>query len=108
MMSLQIHISLVLKILDMKSQQLKVNTLVLLLDKISSFSGNWLNRCQVSLHRVVCNLVSKCLEILQSQQHEQLSQLLLTVVAHTASLTLPKDLQTKTLEVTASQHRGGL
>lgn len=98
-----------MKILDMVPQTLKANSLCLLLDKLATFSGGWLAKCSANLHGVFETLVEKCVTLLENGNNtESLSQLLLTVVSRTASPSLPKAMQTRTLEITMKYHKGSL
>jgi hypothetical protein len=98
-----------MQILDMVPQTLKANTLCLLLDKLATFSSGWLAKCSASLHSVFETLVEKCLTLLDSVNNtESLSQLLLTVVSRTASNSLPKSMQIRSVETTMKFHRGSL
>jgi hypothetical protein len=70
MISLQIHIKLVIQILKINSQPLKINTLVLLFEKFRTFTGDWLAKCQPTLHRVVSELVTVTIGMLKEKQTE--------------------------------------
>jgi|LauGreDrversion4_2_1035121.scaffolds.fasta_scaffold621025_2 hypothetical protein len=82
--------------------------LCLLLDKFASFTGQWVTKSPADLQRVIIKLVAKAVEMLKLAQPEQLCQLLLTIIARTASTSLPKDLQLETLLITMQHHKGTL
>ena len=93
----------------MAPQTLKANTLCLLLEKLASFSSGWLAKCSSGLHSVFVSLVDKCLTMLEDGNNtESLSQLLLTVVSRTASASLPKSMQVRSVETTMKYHKGSL
>jgi len=93
----------------MVPQTLKSNTLCLLLDKLSTFSSGWLAKCSSNMHAIFETFVDKCLTLLESLNNtESLIQLLLTVISRTASPSLPKQMQIRSIETTMKQHRGSL
>lgn len=107
-MSLQIHIQLVMQILHMPVQALQTNTLCLLLEKMATFSGGWLAKTASDLQRVVVQLVQLTVTLLTQKPSESIAQLLLTVLARTASPCLPREVQIASLTTTMQQHKGSL